>query len=80
MIPRISGWLREGLSLFLIAGVRLYQICIGPVLPRACRFHPSCSQYFILAVRKHGPIRGAMLGAWRIARCNPWCQGGYDPP
>ncbi len=80
MISRIVGWLREGLSLFLIAGVRFYQICIGPLLPKVCRFYPSCSQYFILAVQKHGPVRGGLKGAWRIARCNPWCQGGYDPP
>jgi uncharacterized protein len=76
----IAGWLRRGLEMFLIACVRFYQICIGPLLPKACRFYPSCSQYFILAVRKHGPVRGACKGVWRIARCHPWSPGGFDPP
>ena len=80
MIAQIVGWLRKGLELFLITGVRGYQIFIGPLLPKACRFYPSCSQYFILAVRKHGPVRGAFMGVWRIARCHPWSQGGFDLP
>jgi putative membrane protein insertion efficiency factor len=77
---RIVQWLRAGFEAFLIGGVRIYQICLGPLLPKVCRFYPSCSEYFILAVRKHGPIRGTLKGSWRIARCNPWCQGGFDPP
>ncbi|HEV8061365.1 MAG TPA: membrane protein insertion efficiency factor YidD [Gemmataceae bacterium] len=80
MIARFLSWLRRGLELFLITGVRGYQLFIRPVLPATCRFHPSCSQYFILAVRKHGPVRGALMGVWRIARCHPWAQGGFDPP
>jgi len=68
------------LGSFLIAGVRFYQICIRPVLPAVCRFTPSCSEYFILAVRKHGPIYGCGKGVWRICRCNPFTPGGYDPP
>jgi uncharacterized protein len=80
MISRLVSWLRKCLEFFLIAGVRGYQIFLGPLLPKVCRFEPSCSQYFILAVRKHGPVRGACMGAWRIVRCNPWCEGGFDPP
>jgi putative membrane protein insertion efficiency factor len=68
------------LTLLLILPVRFYQVCIGPLLPKVCRFSPSCSEYFILAVRKHGPICGACKGLWRICRCNPWTPGGYDPP
>jgi putative membrane protein insertion efficiency factor len=68
------------LSAFLIAGVRFYQICLRPVLPSVCRFTPSCSEYFILAVRKDGPIKGGGKGVWRICRCNPFSPGGYDPP
>jgi putative membrane protein insertion efficiency factor len=64
----------------MIGMVRLYQIFLSPWLGRNCRFEPSCSQYFILAVRKYGAVRGAFLGAWRIVRCNPFCRGGYDPP
>jgi len=60
--------------------VRMYQTVIGPLMPQACRFYPSCSEYFILAVHKHGPIRGACKGAWRVCRCNPFNHGGYDPP
>jgi len=68
------------LRVFLIAGVRTYQILLRPLLPPLCRFHPSCSEYFIEAVNKYGPIRGGCKGAWRICRCNPWNPGGYDPP
>jgi putative membrane protein insertion efficiency factor len=49
-------------------------------LPAVCRFHPSCSEYFIEAVQKYGPLRGAYRGVKRICRCNPWTVGGYDPP
>jgi len=71
------SWL---LQLTLIAGVRFYQICLRPVLPPLCRFYPSCSEYFIEAVNKYGPVCGACKGVWRICRCNPWNRGGYDPP
>jgi putative membrane protein insertion efficiency factor len=64
----------------LIALVRLYRVSLSPVLGRRCRFHPSCSVYFIGAVRKYGAIRGAWRGIRRIARCHPWNPGGYDPP
>ena len=67
-------------SYALILLVRIYQIFIGPVLGKHCRFHPSCSQYFILAVNKYGAIGGTWKGLWRIARCHPWHPGGYDPP
>lgn len=65
---------------FLIASVRMYQLLLRPILPAVCRFEPSCSEYFIAAVQKYGPLRGALKGAWRICRCNPFCQGGFDPP
>jgi len=64
----------------LIVLVWLYRICVRPLLPSACRFEPSCSEYMIQALRKHGPIRGAAKGIWRICRCHPWNEGGYDPP
>lgn len=59
--------------------VRLYQAVLSPLLGRQCRFVPSCSEYFIQAVQVHGPLRGGLLGAWRIVRCNPLCRGGFDP-
>ena len=70
----------KSLSFVLVALVRGYQYLIRPILPAACRFQPSCSEYFILAVRKHGPVVGAAKGAWRICRCNPFSEGGWDPP
>jgi putative membrane protein insertion efficiency factor len=80
MIRHVTGWLRGIVSFLLIVPVRFYQAVIGPLLPKMCKFQPSCSEYFIAAVRKHGPVRGACKGVWRICRCNPWNQGGYDPP
>lgn len=71
------GWI---LSFVLIAAVRIYQWTISPLLGPVCRFHPSCSQYFILAVKKYGPIWGTLKGLYRITRCHPWNPGGYDPP
>jgi putative membrane protein insertion efficiency factor len=64
----------------LIALVRSYQVILRPILPSVCRFYPSCSDYFILAVQKHGPWRGGLKGLWRICRCHPWQTGGVDLP
>ena len=80
MIRRLGGVLSSFLTTFLIGGVRLYQTCLRPLLPSVCRFYPSCSEYFIQAVRKYGPLRGACKGVARICRCHPWNVGGYDPP
>lgn len=60
--------------------VRLYQLFISPWLGKNCRFHPSCSQYYILAVRKYGLIVGSWRGLHRILRCHPWSPGGEDWP
>lgn len=60
--------------------VRGYQLLLSPLLGRTCRFHPSCSEYFILAVRRYGLIVGGWKGVCRIGRCHPWNPGGYDPP
>ena len=62
-----------------IALVRIYQMFIGPLLPSVCRFYPSCSQYAIEALEKHGAFRGSFLAAKRIARCHPLNPGGFDP-
>lgn len=80
MIRRLGAVLNACLAAFLIGGVRFYQTCLRPLLPSVCRFYPSCSEYFILAVRKHGPVQGACKGIGRICRCHPWSAGGYDPP
>ena len=67
-------------GLFLIGLVRIYQWTLSPIIGRQCRFQPTCSHYFIGAVKKYGAIRGSLKGIWRICRCNPFCRGGDDPP
>lgn len=67
-------------SLVLIGLVRVYQFTLSPIIGRQCRFTPSCSNYFIGAVRKYGALRGAWRGVLRICRCHPFHPGGYDPP
>jgi uncharacterized protein len=67
------------LSLLLIAPVRLYQRFLSPALPRRCKYEPTCSAYAVEALRIYGPIRGSVLAAWRLVRCNPFSHGGYDP-
>ena len=67
-------------EILLIGMVRLYQIFLSPFLGGQCRFHPSCSNYFIQAVKKYGVISGSVRGTWRILCCNPFHKGGYDPP
>jgi uncharacterized protein len=72
--------LRELIVFVILLPVRLYQAVIGPLMPNVCRYYPSCSHYFVLAVHKHGPVRGVCKGVWRVCRCNPFSRGGYDPP
>ena len=64
-----------------IAGlpIRVYQRVISPALPQRCKYHPSCSAYALQAVRSYGILRGVVLAAWRLLRCNPWSHGGFDP-
>lgn len=76
----IAGRLQRLPGRVLVAGVRFYQVAISPVLGNHCRYVPSCSEYFIGAVKKYGAVRGAWKGACRICRCHPWHPGGYDPP
>ena len=63
----------------LLLPVRLYRAFLSPVLPPACRFHPSCSQYALDALTTHGPFRGSWLAARRLMRCHPFHPGGLDP-
>lgn len=63
----------------VIAPIRAYQRVISPALPRTCKYEPTCSHYAVEAVRTEGVLKGLILGAWRILRCNPWSHGGYDP-
>jgi putative membrane protein insertion efficiency factor len=61
-----------------IAPVRFYQRAISPAIPARCKYYPSCSEYAVQAVRRYGVLRGIVLAAWRLVRCNPWSRGGVD--
>ena len=67
------------LTKFFCFLVRAYQILISPLLPKCCRFEPTCSNYALEAFKKHGPFKGLYLTIKRILRCNPFSKGGYDP-
>lgn len=59
--------------------IRFYQRVISPLTPPSCRFEPSCSEYGAQAILAHGVLKGILLGTWRILRCQPFCEGGFDP-
>ncbi len=63
----------------LILPIRAYQYLISPLLPSSCRYTPTCSQYAIEALQKHGVFVGSWMAIKRIGRCHPWHEGGYDP-
>ncbi|NWK54933.1 membrane protein insertion efficiency factor YidD [Verrucomicrobiaceae bacterium N1E253] len=73
------------ISTLIFCGIRIYQKWLNPVLKAisgpnsGCRFHPTCSNYFLQAVEIHGPFRGSWLGICRICRCHPWGKCGEDP-
>lgn len=62
-----------------IAPIVVYQKAISPALPRRCKYEPTCSRYAVDAIRSYGILRGIVLASWRLLRCNPWSDGGYDP-
>ena len=62
-----------------VAAVWLWRVTFGALFPTTCKYHPSCSQYAIDAVRTRGLFRGSLLAGWRLLRCNPWSRGGFDP-
>lgn len=59
--------------------IKFYKFCISPMLPMACRYTPTCSQYAEEAIKKYGILKGTRLGIKRISRCHPWGGSGYDP-
>jgi putative membrane protein insertion efficiency factor len=63
----------------LLALVSAYRRWLSPMLPRRCRYEPTCSAYATEAIRRHGAGRGTLLAAWRLLRCNPLSHGGFDP-
>lgn len=69
----------RALELPLVGLVRLYQLLVSPLLPAGtCKYHPSCSQYAVEALRRYGAVRGSVLACWRLLRCHPWSHGGVD--
>jgi len=63
----------------LLALLKAYQRRISPILPRRCRYEPTCSAYAVEAIGRFGAARGVLLAAWRLLRCNPFSHGGFDP-
>lgn len=72
-------WINLILSKIVILIILFYKKMISPLLPRSCRFYPSCSSYSIEALKRHGFLKGMYLSVRRIGRCHPWNPGGYDP-
>jgi len=62
-----------------VAAIRLYRRWVSPLLPPACRYLPTCSEYTCEAIERYGLWRGVGMGAWRILRCHPFARGGFDP-
>lgn len=72
IVKRIFGWV-------FILLIKLYQYLLSPLLGASCRYTPTCSQYGIEAIRKHGPFKGGWLTLKRLSRCHPWGGHGHDP-
>jgi len=66
-------------KLIVLLLIYLYKILISPLLPKSCRYTPSCSTYGVIAIKRFGPIEGSFLLIKRLFRCNPWSKGGLDP-
>lgn len=62
-----------------LTALRIYKRWISPLLPSACRFHPTCSEYMMQAIEAHGFVRGLWMGLRRLSRCHPFHEGGFDP-
>lgn len=71
----MKRWLRA----IVLAPIRVYQRLVSPALPRRCKYEPTCSAYAAQAIRELGVVRGTIVAAWRLVRCNPFSHGGYDP-
>jgi putative membrane protein insertion efficiency factor len=68
----------RALRAIAIAPIRLYQRALSPTMPQRCKYYPTCSEYAIGAVRQYGVLRGVVLAGWRLLRCNPLSNGGFD--
>ncbi len=75
----VVGWLSRAINAVLMGVVKAYRFFLSPWLGSACRFTPTCSQYALQALDRHGPTAGSYLAARRLLRCHPACAGGHDP-
>lgn len=71
--------IKDGFAWILSLPIYFYRYAISPLFPKACRFTPTCSQYALMALKKHGPLKGMWLTLKRVCRCHPWGGSGYDP-
>ncbi len=78
-VSRETGPLGRLAIAIVLVPVRLYRRLISPLSGPRCRYHPTCSSYAEQAIRELGPLRGIIVAAWRVLRCNPWSSGGLDP-
>lgn len=79
MIGKLYSGFKSLLANILIGMIKLYQVTLSPFIGRACRYTPTCSNYGIEAIQKHGPFKGFWLTLKRVLSCNPWGGSGYDP-
>lgn len=71
--------IKRAATFVMVLLIQAYQYALRPLLVGGCKFHPSCSEFAIEAIRRHGPLRGGWLSLRRICRCHPWSRGGFDP-
>jgi putative membrane protein insertion efficiency factor len=76
---RVLQQLARGPAFAGLGLVYVYRYTLGVLFPASCKYHPSCSQYAVDAIRKYGLVRGSVRAGWRLLRCNPWSHGGVDP-
>ena len=79
VMSAVVGWLSRAINAVLMGVVKAYRFFLSPWLGSACRFTPTCSQYALQALERHGPAAGSYLTARRLLRCHPGCPGGHDP-
>ena len=78
-MKKIIKYINSTLVALLIIPIKVYKYLLSPILPNACRYNPTCSEYAVTALKKHGPLKGLYLSIKRILSCNPWGGHGYDP-
>lgn len=72
-------WIKRAIAAFFLAIIWVYQKLLSPILPASCIYYPTCSNYAVEAIQRHGPLMGLLLATKRILSCHPFHQGGHDP-